>query len=221
MIEIRKIHYFYAVAVALIFLLGLMLFVRIATQVAKTDAPPPAPVKAAPAPNPAVARLVAQTQADLKKLPVEYQIVPYVQAAADLQALPRGEAVNLLKFFAVTKDSAKTKYLCLLLFDGKGTSDAAPPFARPVSLIFQEDVPFILQRFDNDGAAEKKIPDGRTFLNLCLTKATWSARHYAPVTPEQLQQAVDQLLALHIWATPLSAADKAHIYEQAGLAAGG
>jgi hypothetical protein len=137
-----------------------------------------------------------------------------------LQALPRAAAVNLLKVFAVAKDSAKTKYLCLLLFDLKGWPDPAPPFAQPVSLIFQGDVPFILQRFDDNGAAPK-IPDGRTFLNLCLTKATWSARHYAPVTPEQLQQAVDQLLALQIWATPLSDEDKAHLYEQAGVAAGG
>ncbi len=220
MIEIRKIHYFYAVAVALVFLLGLMLFVRLASQVAKSTAPPPAPVKAAPAPNPALARLVAQTQADLQQLPVDYQIAPYVQAAADLQALPRAEAVNLLKLFAVTKDSAKTKYLCLLLFDAKSLPDLAPPFARPVSLIFQGDVPFILQRFEENGAVVK-IPDGRTFLNLCLTKGAWSTRHYAPVTAEQLHQAVDQLLALKIWATPLSDEDKAHLYEQAGVTAGG
>jgi hypothetical protein len=106
----------------------------------------------------------------------------------------------------------------LLLFDSKGVPGAAQPFAKQVSLIYLGDVPFILQRF-SDGDA-KKIPDGLTFLNLCLAKAPWTTRHYAPPTPDQLRAALDQLLALKIWYTPLSDDDKAALYKQAGLAPG-
>jgi hypothetical protein len=219
MIEIRKIHYFFAVGAGLVLLLGLLLLLRMVNQVAKSAAPPPAPVQVAPARSPEVAQLIEQTNAELQQLPADYQITPYVQAAADLQALPRGEAVDLLKFFAVTKASAKTKYLCLLLFDLQSVPGLAQPFAKRVSLIFMENVPFILQRFD-DGDLPK-IPDGRTFLGLCLAKAPWSTRHYAPTTPEQLRQALDQILPLKAWAVPLSADDKAALYKQADLTPGG
>jgi len=211
----RKADYFFAAAAALALLLGMALFLRLTKDTAR----PPPPSKAGPAVNPAVQKLIGQTRADLNRLTANYKIAPYVQAAADLQALPRGEAVSLLKNFAVTKDSAKTKFLCLLLFDLRNIPNAGHPFAGRAWQVYLEDVPFILIRPDD--SAPGKLPDGRTFLNLCLTKGKWSERHYAPLTPEQLRQAIDKLLGLTVFANPLSEEEKTILYYQADLTPGG
>jgi len=210
----RRTHIFFAAGAVVILLLSLVLLMRIMSHLSRM-LPQPTPAMVAPAMHPETSELLAQAQADLKKLPAEYKIGPYSQAAADLLALPRNEAVDLLKYFAVTKDSAKTKYLCLLLFELTDVPDSGHPFAGHTLVAYLDDIPFILVR--PDGSNAQKLSDGRTFLNFCLTKAKWTTRHYAPVTPEQLRTTLDKLLALNIWAVPFTDEDKMHLYDEADL----
>jgi hypothetical protein len=208
-------HIFFAAGAGVVLLLSLVLLMRIMSTLSRM-LPQPTPAKVAPATHPETSQLLAQAQADLKDLPAEYKIAPYTRAAADLLALPRNEAVGLLKYFAVTKDSAKTKYLCLLLFELTGVPDSGHPFQGHTLVAYLDDIPFILVRAD--GAGAQKISDGRTFLNFCLTKAKWTTRHYAPVTPEQLRTTLDKLLALKIWAVPFTDEEKTQLYDEADLA---
>ncbi len=211
----RKIDFYFALAGALILVVGMVMFLRL-TRDFSAPAAPAAPVKAAPVVDPAAVKSTDQARADLNLLPKEFKIAAYVQAAADLQTLPRGEAISLLKNFAVAKDSAKTKFLCLLLFDLKDVPNAGSPFAGQALRVTLDGVPFIVLRPNSQDT--RKLPDGRTFLNLCLTKGKWSDHRYSPVTAAQMQQALDKLVDFPFFEVPLTDENKDFLYKQADLA---
>ncbi len=209
----RKIDYYIAIGAALVLVVGMLLFLHLTRDYSQAAVPPP--VKAPPPVNPALARLISQARSDLQALPLDYKIGAYVQAAVDLQALPRGEATSLLKNFAVTKDSTKTKYLCLLLFDLQDVPNAGSPFAGQILRVVLDNIPFLVLRPEENDA--RKLPDGRTFLNLCLTKGKWSEHHYAPVTAVQMRPALEKLLAFPFFEVPLTDENKDFLYAQAEL----
>jgi hypothetical protein len=181
-----------------------------------------------------VAGLLATASADVppvSELPDfysgrQYNVEPYIRAAAALQSLGRPTALKTLHEMAGDpRADARVILLCRMLF--------VPPrgveFRRPAlgSALFLRDtsysdwplepieivdgVPFlVVTGYFGAGAPESD----ELYLRYAETHLDWSAVRYAAKTPQEKRDALEKLFASPRWKTPLDASDRNFLGDQ-------
>ena len=170
-----------------------------------------------------------------------YLIKPFVKVAAALQALPEKARVAQLRAWAAVQERGEWDrpfgrqviLLCRMLLEKKsGGSLPRPGFGGPTFIggagfirdvreaevwpdepfYFVGDIPVdITMGYILAGAAEQ--PD--RYLENCLRDGQWTARRYAEVTDQMVEQAVRTLLKDHAWPRALRPEEVRRITTQA------
>jgi hypothetical protein len=146
--------------------------------------------------------------------------------AAEIQKLDKKAAVAILRRFAASPaNSDRVIVLCRMLF----TSRAGSTFRRPgiggaqflgctgyadwplEPIEIVHNVPFLMVRgYILAGEAE---PASR-YLDYCLANCDWTATRYTPKTPQQLEEALHELLTSKKWKHPLKKDETAFLSSQ-------
>lgn len=145
-----------------------------------------------------------------------YNVDPYIQAAARIQAFDRKTAVGYLRLIARDDDlhgGNKVIPLCRMLFTKRaggefqrpslgaaaflGGTDYADWPLEPIEIV--DGVPFMI----TGGYTVAGFPEPREkYLVYCLTNCDWSTVRFTPRTTAEKNQALDKLLASPKWKTP-------------------
>jgi hypothetical protein len=187
--------------------------------------PPTQPVFNKPNPNPG--------PWDFNTWSWVFRCAPYVSAAIHLQAMGKEEASQSLLRLAAWEDNQPEQddngyraiVLCRMLFvpkDNKsfrrasigpsdflgGTTYSDWPL-EPITLIDQ--VPFLITKATgNADFAETSVG----YVHYCMENCDWTSTRYQPLSQQQEQQALQQLLALPLWKDRLSPEEKQFFAQQ-------
>lgn len=146
-----------------------------------------------------------------------YKVDPYIQAAVELQALGRSNA--LVRLHSMAQDEKLEKrviVLCRMLFTRRPGGDFRRPMIggagflggtdyqdwplEPIELV--DGVPFLITRgYEMAGFPE---PD-EWYLRYCETNCDWSGFRYTIKSKSQKRDALRKLLSSPKWKTPLDA----------------
>jgi hypothetical protein len=165
-------------------------------------------------------------------LPIaSFKTDPYIQVAADLQALGRDAGCAAL-LRAATNTSASGSYalspifvLHRMLFTNTTSGDFRAPLIggftfvgdstdsdwplRPIALV--DGIPFVVaRRFFLSGTPEPP----EAYLRYCLSECTWSSTKFSPRNKHQKNTALAKLIASKNWQTPLDQWERDYLKAQ-------
>jgi len=167
---------------------------------------------------------------DLKTLsgvnkPSKFKVVPYLNAATELQKMGKEKACDKLLGLAKKGDEGQIAILCRVLISKRAGSPFRPPrFGGPICLggtnpedwpslplEMVDGVPFLIVHGYNIGG----VPEpSLNYLNYCFQNCEWSATKLNPVTPEALEKALKKLLGSGKWKKPLTDYEKEFLSSQ-------